>query len=293
MSKLGEPDDYLHEPTERPDYRESYYFNWVDLDSGVSGFSTIGLLPNLKKREFVFALFYDDKREVYWKEPEGTVPKDIHEALSDGILSFEMMKSMKEWHLHYRGKKVSVEIVWNGRFPYYDFGGGSGTSWTGHFEQSGIVQGTVTLDNGRELTINGFGERDKSWGARDWHIESWYALHAQFDAVSIGLRRDYVGGKVISSGGISTKDGHVPITRVELDTDFKEDIMPYAAKTIIHGQDGSCYTLKSRIISDTSYVQFHRDFSGGTTELWEEMAIHECKELGKKGTGLLEWLFTF
>lgn len=293
MKHLTDKDDYLHEPSKRPDYRESYYFNWVDLENRISGFSTIGLLPNAKKREFVFALFYDERREAYWKEPDGEVPSTISTALNDGTLSYELVSPMNEWKIVYEGKKLSAEIHWSGRFPYYDFGGGSGTSWIGHFEQSGIVSGTVRLEDGRELTIKGLGERDKSWGSRDWHIEAWYALHAQFDEISIGLRRDYVKGKYFASGGISTKDGHVPITKVELDTEFKEDRMPYAAETKVFGDDGSCYTLKSRIISDSAYVRFCRDFKGGSTELWEEMAIHECKELGETGTGLLEWLFTF
>ena len=37
MPELDIHDDYIHEPNERPDYRESYYFNWVDLNSGISG----------------------------------------------------------------------------------------------------------------------------------------------------------------------------------------------------------------------------------------------------------------
>jgi hypothetical protein len=200
---------------------------------------------------------------------------------------------MQDWKITYQSKKMSVEILWSGRFPYYDFGKGSKTSWVGHFEQSGIVKGKVTFSDGRELSINGLGQRDKSWGSRDWHIEMWFALHAQFDDISIGLRQDYVDGKYFTSGGISTIDGHVPITKVDLDTEYIDDRMPYAAKTKIYGEDGSCYTLKSKIISDGSFIRFTRDFSGGDTELWEEMAIHECEELGEKGTGLLEWLYTF
>ena len=50
MVELVDSDEYAHVPNERPDWRESYYFNWVDLDSGISGFSTIGLLPNASKR---------------------------------------------------------------------------------------------------------------------------------------------------------------------------------------------------------------------------------------------------
>jgi hypothetical protein len=52
------------------------------------------------------------------------------------------------------------------------------------------------------------------------------------------------------------------------------------------------YTLRSSLISPASFVRFSRPFPGGTTELFEEMAIHECDELKKKGTGLMEWLFT-
>jgi hypothetical protein len=294
MVELVDADEYAHEPNERPDWRESYYFNWVDLDSGISGFSTIGLLPNASKREFVFALFYEDKREAYFVEPDGPVSQDFHESLSDGVLSYEVVEPFKEWRILYRGTNLKVDIQWIARFPAYDFGQGSGTSWAGHFEQSGIPIGTIKFPDGKVVEFKGLGERDKSWGARDWHIESWYALHAQFDEVSIGLRLDTVKGEFHPSGGISTTEGHIPITRVDLETiyhDEKPD-MPVGALTKVYGADGDCYTLKSSIISPTSLVRFEREFSGGKTELYEEMAIHECEELGSQGTGLIEWLFT-
>jgi hypothetical protein len=294
LTKLNDDDDYLHKPDERPNFRESYYFNWVDEPSGVSGFSTIGLLPNAKKREFVFALFYEDKREAYWKEPDGVVPVDIDEALSNGMLSFELVNPMNDWKIVYHGEELSAEILWSGRFPYYDFGGGSGTSWVGHFEQSGIVKGTVTLQDGRKLSFHGLGQRDKSWGSRDWHIEAWYAFHAQFKDISIGLRRDQVKGKFIPSGGISTADGFVPITKVNVETKYIEEPikMPFAAKTTVHGEDGSVYTCHSKTLTPTSFVRFEREFKGGRTELFENMAVHVCEELNERGSGLLEWLFT-
>jgi hypothetical protein len=45
-------------------------------------------------------------------------------------------------------------------------------------------------------------------------------------------------------------------------------------------------------VHDLSFARFSRQFPGGTTELFEDIAIHECEELGKRGTGLMEWLFT-
>ena len=57
MSSIKKIDDYFHVAEGRQDWRESYYFNFVDEETNTSGFTTIGILPNLKKGEFVFALF--------------------------------------------------------------------------------------------------------------------------------------------------------------------------------------------------------------------------------------------
>ena len=291
--RLAKSDEYAHEADERSDWRESYYFNWVDLDARISGFSTIGLLRNTNKREFVLALFYDDEREVHFNEPLSSFSDDLSESLTDGVLSYSLVKPMKEWRITYRGKSLNADIIWPARFPPYDFGSGSGTSWAGHFEQSGVPHGTVKFSDGNVVTIQGLGERDKSWGFRDWHIESWFALHAQFDDMSIGLRRDVVNGEEHPSGGISNIDGHVPIKSVKLVTEtHKESGIPIGAKVRIIGTDDAVYNLKSHLISPKSFARFTREFPGGSTELYEGMAVHECKELGTTGTGLLEWLFT-
>ena len=68
-ASLSEADELLHKPTDEEKWRESYYFNWVDLENSMSGFSTIGILPNEKRREFVFLLFLKDQNEIYYKEP--------------------------------------------------------------------------------------------------------------------------------------------------------------------------------------------------------------------------------
>ena len=293
MSNITENDEYAHEADKSPDWRESYYFNWVDIDSGVSGFSTIGLLPNVKKREFVFALFYDQEREVHFNEPSSSFSDELSESLTDGILSYTLVEPMKEWRIVYRGKKLRAEIVWPARFTAYDFGSGSGTSWAGHFEQSGMPHGTIEFSDGKIVTIKGLGERDKSWGSRNWHIESWFAFHAQFDDISIGLRRDMVKGVAQSSGGISSTKGHIPIKNVEFATETHESGMPIGADVRVIGIDDTTYTIRSQLITPKSFVRFAREFPGGSTELYEGMAIHDCKELGAKGTGLLEWLYTY
>jgi hypothetical protein len=291
--QLTENSEHAHSADEELDWRESYYFNWVDLDTGISGFSTIGLLPNTKKREFVFALFHGYEREVYFQEPEGVFSNDLSESLTDGILTYKMIEPLKEWQIIYNGDKLKADIRWPARFPAYDFGSGSGTSWSGHFEQSGTPHGTIEFPDGMIVKIKGFGERDKSWGSRNWHIESWFALHAQFDDVSIGLRRDEVNDVAHSSGGISTVEGHEPIDVIHVATETHPEFdVPVGSKTRIIGTDGTEYNIRSQLITPKSFVRFEREFPGGRTELYEGMAVHTCRELETTGTGLIEWLFT-
>ena len=52
-SLFKDSDDLLHNPDKTLKWRESYYFNWIDFNNKISGFSTIGILPNEKRREFV------------------------------------------------------------------------------------------------------------------------------------------------------------------------------------------------------------------------------------------------
>ncbi len=61
-------DDYRHIPEDKLEWRESYYFNFVSRDNKTSGFTTIGILPNQQKAEFILAFFHEDKQTIYFKE---------------------------------------------------------------------------------------------------------------------------------------------------------------------------------------------------------------------------------
>jgi hypothetical protein len=68
--------------------------------------------------------------------------------------------------------------------------------------------------------------------------------------------------------------------------------MPIGSVTRVFGDGGMMYTLRSKPILPSSFTRFAREFPGGSTELFEEMAVHTCEETGEKGTGLIEWLLT-
>ncbi|MBO3841562.1 MAG: hypothetical protein FGF48_04005 [Candidatus Brockarchaeota archaeon] len=292
---MGTPhprDEQNHKPSERKDWRESYYFNFVDLENMVSGFATIGLYPNLSRREFVFAVFHEGERHLYHQEHDSPFSLETLECLDDGHLCFQLVEALKSWRIVFSGLELEAEILWTGRFPAFSFGRGSGTSWEGHFEQSGKVSGVMRI-RGFEKNIQGYGQRDKSWGPRQWHIDYWYAFHAQFRDFSIGLRMDSVKGVKTVSGGVSTAWGSTPVSSVRVETEYGgEPGTPTGAATRVICQDGKEYVVRSKLLSPSSFVKFTRRFPGGTTELFEAMAVHRLEESGETGSGLLEWLFT-
>lgn len=250
-------------------------------------------MPRLNKGEFVLALFHEDKQMIYYKEQTLQKPQASN-LLSDGTLTYKLVEPMQQWKIDLADEKFNVHIQWKARFPPFDFGEGSGTSWSGHFEQSGVVEGEATLADGRKITIHGLGQRDKSWGARDWHIENWFALHAQFEKYAVGLRKDTVKGASYSSGGYSSATKQAAASQIDLQINYSQEDTktPIGASTIIHYADGKVETVISKLVSPKSFFKFSRSFPNGTTELFEGMATHESAETGEKGTGLIEFLFT-
>jgi hypothetical protein len=285
-------DDYRHIPEEELDWRESYYFNFVSRDNKTSGFTTIGILPNQEKAEFVLALIHEDKQKLYYKEQKATINDQSSSLISDKILTYKLIEPLHKWEIEFVDADLELNIQWTARFPPFDFGKGSGTSWKGHFEQSGIIKGAAKLSDGRKIKIDGYGQRDKSWGPRDWHIENWFALHAQFETYAVGLRRDTVNGLAHISGGITSAKKQSTASQVDLEITYgKGDCpSPTGALTNIRFVDGNILKLKSRLISPESFVRFSRSFPKGSTELFEGLAIHEAAANGERGTGLIEFL---
>lgn len=291
---LSIEDEALHPQSFESSWRESYYFNFVDLERKVSCFATIGIMPNLKIREFVFALFYKDMKKIYYNEIKSSLPDALKEILSDGKLYFRLERPLKQWKITFNDPEVSVDLDWLSRSPPIDFGEGSGTSWLRHFEQPGKTHGKIKFSDGTSIEVDGLGQRDKSWGPRNWHIDGWFAMHAQFNELSIGLRRDTVGRASKTSGYILSGNEIVGISDLELETIFTKGAnqMPVGAKTVIYSSDGRKYSLISKLIAPNTYAKFKRDFHESVTELYEEMAIHQCSGFDGMGTGLIEWLIT-
>lgn len=293
---LDNRDELLHQPTNELKWRESYYFNWADLENKISGFSTIGIVPNEKKREFVFLLFLEDRNEVYYKEPHlQEYNDDLNIMLRENKLSYTLVKPFEEWIINYKSRKLSLELHFKTRFPTHNFGMDSSKSWHQHFESSGIITGKLTKKNGEIVFLNGFGQRDKSWGFRDWHeFDKWYAGHFQFKNWSCAFRKDYSYKSIDLSGHISNIQRNTALSKLDIDTLYDTDPFrsPLSTTYIFEDATGAKHTIKAKRFGKNSFIRFARNFSGGYTELFEQMAIVQDLDTGEIGVGMMEHLRT-
>jgi len=295
-SGLNKEDELLHKPTDELKWRESYYFNWTDLANKISGFSTIGIVPNENRREFVFLLFLEDRNEIYYKEPPlQEYDKDMNVMLRDKKLSYTLIKPFKKWDISYKSRKIQLEITFETRFPTHNFGKDSSKSWHQHFESSGTITGKLTNNDGKIIQINGYGQRDKSWGFRNWHqFDKWYAGHFQFKDWSCAFRKDYSMKKIDLSGHVSNKKGNTLLSSIDIGTlnDTDQFKSPISATYEFEDNEGNVYKIKSSRMFKTSFIRFAREFPGGFTELFEQMVIMEDMNTGEIGSGMMEHLRT-
>ena len=296
VSGLTEKDEHLHRPTGEAKWRESYYFNWVDLENKVSGFSTIGLVPNENRRELVLALFIGNQMEVHYQEPKlENYREDINVMLQDDRMTYKLIRPFREWQISYKCRKFKFDLTFRTRFPTYNFATDSSGSWHHHFEASGIILGAIAFSDGRVMDLRGFGQRDKSWGFRDWHkFDKWYAAQFQFRNWTCAFRKDYARKRIDLSGYIASREGSCPLTEMEIDTVSDTDKVktPLSSKFAFADSKGNSHVVDSKRISKNTYFRFTRVFPGGYTELFEEMVIMKDRETGEIGSGMAEYLRT-
>lgn len=203
-------EEFWHEPaSEDPLWRESYYFDFYDPDSGLAYFSSIGYRINKGHMGSSVAFVWDDETYV---TKDYAYPTENEAVQADGLL-YEAVTPNEEWRVRHLGAINRFEPGSDAmersptEFPfaehplytldmdltcvgihdpvYYEPAGESSdvfsSLYTGHADQGLTVTGSVTLGD-RTVEVDGVGERDHSWGIRDWRApERWQWTSAVFD----------------------------------------------------------------------------------------------------------------
>jgi hypothetical protein len=186
-------DEYMHEPTDHPQFNESAYYNFVDGESGFAVLIRMGNRVNEGHAEVTVLLYLPGEKAAIRFDRAEISSNDKFEAAG---LKFEVIEPLKKIKVTFDGtsylldkgtdladpKKafttspvvpVKLELHYDNVVPIYGLGGGSGIQGAedsiavGHYQGPCEVRGWVEVD-GERRDINGLGFRDHSWGPRKW-----------------------------------------------------------------------------------------------------------------------------
>ena len=190
-------DEGRHEPTSDELWNESWYFDFVTDVHGLAGYTRIGLYPNRDEAWITLALVRRGGPTVRFVNLALALPT------GDGLSVHSPQDGLRADHVCERPlERFSVSLEATGE-SYDDPGailrgeGGAATAvsldlvWvtdgvayqyrpTTRYEIPCRVRGRVTID-GTAHEIDGQGQRDHSWGIRDWWSVDWLWSAARFE----------------------------------------------------------------------------------------------------------------
>lgn len=154
-------------------------------------------------------------------------------------IQVDLGEPLRSAHVKYQGERLAVEFDFEALHPAYGYhshpDGCPQYFADNRFEQSGRVKGTITID-GRRIAFDNLGQRDHSWGTRNWGVNYHYKwFHATTpDAAIHFFKMEYLGRSL--TRGYVYKDGHMSqITSVDVvDFHLNEDMIHTAIEVVAH-----------------------------------------------------------
>ena len=295
-----EDDELAHPATAEPLWSESWYADFADAAQGLGGWFRIGLIPN-KQTAWVHALLCGPGMPtVAIVDTEVPVPAQPWVLRTD---AFEVAHSatapLQSYRVDVHGRaqaypdpaallrggpgtpvEVTMNLVWITDGTPYRY------RLTTRYEIPCSVTGTVTVDETSYRVDSVPGQRDHSWGVRDWWSMDWIwsALHlddgTHLHAVNIRIP----GAPTFSVGYVQGADGAVhEVQTVDSRETFGPNGLPLKATLILHpGEIAADIEVRGHApvlltATDGRVSQFPRTWAGIT------MAD------GRSGVGWLEW----
>jgi hypothetical protein len=175
-----------HDPDAEPLWNESWYADVVSADGTVAAYVRLGFYPNLGTTWWHLAIVGADRPLVVCQRTDLPVPAEGVAVSADGVdvvmtvnselESFSVRGTMTGARHEsptdvYDGKpgepvQIDIDLTWATDGIPFHYG------VTPRYEIPCVVEGSVTVD-GEVLSLDGPGQRDHSWGVRDWWSFGW------------------------------------------------------------------------------------------------------------------------
>lgn len=239
-------DELRHPPTDDPLWNESWYLDFAAADGSIGGYVRLGLYPNFHGPGKGVAWYWaylvgEEVGTLLVRHHECALPKEPgFEIREDGLWAVQHCETPNEhWTIGletfavaldepgdaYRGERgdrvpLGFDLEWEGVAPVYDWPAVT------RYEQSCRVSGEILVGSQR-IEFDGPGQRDHSWGVRDWWRVGWVWTAGALDD---GTRFHSVQ---VLAPGLTFSPGYLvngaagpelqPVTRFENDIEVSDD----------------------------------------------------------------------
>jgi hypothetical protein len=304
---LTPADEGMHEIEADSQFNESMLITYFDQADDSGALLRIGNRPNEGYAEVTFCLFPPGGGALF---QFARAPISSNDEFSAGGMRFTVDDPTNTLAISYDGeaaffadpraladpgpafraaprRSVQLDVTGTSISPMY--GAKSGTSVGGHYEQHMTMTGTLKLDDETKPTA-GKGNRDHSWGPRNWHrTYSDRTLWCSFDedfgfAVSLTWSgpdtEPEVMGTVIRGGQAR------PLVAGSISSEFEENGLYHTSFTCsVTDDQGDSYDFEGRVLR---FIPFRHRRDGHITHIGQGMT--EFRSAGKVGCGLSEYM---
>jgi hypothetical protein len=172
---LGAADEAPHAAAADLLWNESYYLDFVTADGTMGGYVRLGLYPNWDRAWYWACLVRDGQPAITIVDHDVVLPGGSLAVAGGGFQAgYAVTRPLELARATLESARLGLDLEWQ------TAGGVYGYSLVPRYEIPCTVTGTVRVD-GQEIAVSGFGERDHSWGVRDWWSVSWLWSSGRLD----------------------------------------------------------------------------------------------------------------
>ncbi|KAK4936387.1 hypothetical protein LTR10_022713 [Elasticomyces elasticus] len=286
-----------------PLWNESWYFDCTSADGEVGMYARLGRLPNQGICIFVGGIFRRNKEPVMFVDMHAPLPVTDPWVQQFSTSRFKIesrcLEPLKRFSLQLSGTgsgtshpssllpenygidvtNMHVELVWNtSGLPYMKKG-------QTRYEVACSVTGTITVPGNRFDLNSAPGQRNHSWGIRNWWVADWVWSGLHFpdgtDVFTIALGK---GPQSTGGSGYIQKDKKLTeVTGVVNEFEWKENGMP--GNLQLHVKPGAI-TIECESLAESRLRLF--DPEGREADLLRIMCRASTGN-GKLGVGRLDF----
>lgn len=296
--------DITHSAGTEKEWNESFYFNVYDRESDICAFMRIGLKPNMDERSAFCFIMMPDGTSVGMMDQEGFGDGSLY---AKG-LHFEVLEREKRWKMAFNGRMsrmtdngpcsvpVSFVLEFEARnevFDYRECVDAEGERISSqvaseHLEQFGKITGSLMVGE-EQFDISGLGERDHSWGVRDWNApKMWIWLTAQFsEKVALNVTKLFMEQGEVSAGYFHLNGKNLPLVKADVRTVLDPDGTPRSLAMSLVDKFGGKHKVTAEVMRLVAVPLPGRD--GRAMSVMHE-ALAEYNFNGYEGYGIAEYL---